>query len=154
MATISTLAKGGAGVESVGSVVPQIVKHELTIAKFLAAGGVTTDLVLMVTLPAKTIVRDMVAYIADASISLGAGPRVDIGDSTAVDTWVSNASTVTNGTVLTIAETDNYKYYASADYIKIKITGGTIVTGGTICLVFTMINCARDALAIYPTSTN
>ena len=53
---------------------------------------------------------------------------MDIGDAGNDDLYVSNATTLTADTELTITST-NRKAYKAAGSIRLKVTGGTIASG-------------------------
>lgn len=147
MATITGLNTGDSEVFGVGKGQVEIVKHEISIADMVTAGLVTTDEVNAIIIPADTLLEDMQVEIVDASLSLGAGARIDVGDSTADTTYVNNATTLTLGTMLTIAT--QTKYYAATDTITVKVTGGTIASVGTIRIVAKVSDYSRNQ----PTTT-
>lgn len=153
MATITTLAQGRATTNiAVGPFQPQVVKHELKLADIVTAGLVTTDKVVYFNVPAGTLVEDMQVQIVDAALSLGSGPRVDVGDSSADTTYVNNASTLTNNLYLTVATAS--KFYSAADTIFVKITGGTIASTGTIRIVAKLSDYTRNTPAKPKVYTN
>lgn len=131
MANVTTLASGGTtGVGPIGTVSPRRWTHEIDIADFVAAGGLTTEYAVVVNIPADTYFTLEQVEVVDA-LSLGAGARIDIGDSADDDEFVSNATTLTAGTNLTLLKVNGSSgnVYTAADTLRLKITGGTIASG-------------------------
>jgi hypothetical protein len=143
MATISTLLIGGSVGVPAGHSKSSVVQldFEDLLTDFIAAGGVTTDSAKLMTIPANTFVEVLHAEVIGANISLGAGPALSIGDTGSATLYVNAASTVTDGTDLTIATAS--KLYTAADYLRVTITGGTIAAGGGIRLVVRLTDTTR-----------
>lgn len=133
MTTYAYGARGGSSPLGVGNQPAlNIEVYEFDTAKALAGtlgsggtGMVTTDLMKIQIIPAGTILMYIQATI-ETALSWGASNRLDIGDSAAATTFVSNYTTTTTGAV-TMAATS--KYYDAADYITVKMTGATLATG-------------------------
>jgi hypothetical protein len=147
MANVLTKAKGGSIAGPLSNQTIQIVKHELDIADFVAAGGATTELFRVVTIPADTYFKLLQVEVVDA-LSLGGSARIDIGDSADDDEFVSNATTLTAGTNLTLAKQNGSSgdVYTAADHISVKVTGAAIATG-KLRFVWEQADCSRNAPA-------
>lgn len=130
MANVTTFAKGGSAGSSVGNREIKLMTHELDIADFVTAGGATTNLFRVVTIPADTYFRLLQVEVV-TTVSLGASARLDLGDSADDDEFVSNATTYTAGTNLTLLKGDGSSgdVYTAADHISLKVTGLTLGTG-------------------------
>ena len=154
MATITTLSRGGDTTVPAGQLQSTVLKLDFVdlIADFTDAGGVTTDSVKIMDIPADTFVEVLAIEVIGASISLGAGARIDVGDTGSATRYVSNASTVTNGTNLTIALIPYL--YTAADTLLVKITGGTIADGGGLRFVLRLTDLTRVAPAVPKVYTN
>lgn len=128
MADVTTKAAGGT--DTTTGKGGEVLTHVLDIADFVAAGGATTEQFRAVNIPAKSVARLLAVEVTEA-LSLGTGARVDIGDSTDDDEFVTNATTLTAGTFLTLLKNDTTQglFNSTADSIEAKITGGTIATG-------------------------
>lgn len=126
MANVTNLKKGSGNV-LVSSAAPEVIKHEIDIADAVREGLATTEYVTVLDLPADTYIQIKQIEIVE-SLSLGAGARIDVGDSTDDDEFVTNATTLTAGTNLTLTA-DVEKTLTSADEIRLKVTGGTIASG-------------------------
>lgn len=139
MANVTTLAIGGTVNTAYGQTGLEIVKHEIDIAEAVSAGLATTDYVVAINIPANTHLYVYQANVVDA-LSLGAGARIDIGDSADDDRFVTNATTLTAGTNLTLAA--GQFFYGTANTIRVKVTGGTIASG-KLRFVFGLVDCSR-----------
>jgi len=147
MTNISTLKKGGSTAVSNGNgFSPVIVHHEIDIAVAVAAGLLTTEYVVVASLPANTAFRMLQIECVD-TIVLGSGARIDVGDSTTATQFVSNASTLTTGTDLTLAsQIGATEVYTSASEIRMKVTGGSLAsTTGKIRFVWQQADTSRIA---------
>lgn len=147
MANVTSKAKGGSVGATQSNAPVQIVKHELDIADFVAAGGLTTELFRVATFPADTFFNLLQVEVV-TDLSLGAGARIDIGDSADDDEFVSNATTLTAGTNLTLLKNNGSsgEVYTAADHLSVKVTGGTIATG-KLRFVWLQGDAARNAPA-------
>ena len=140
MANVTTLKLGGATNVGTGFISGfEYFVHEIDIADAVAAGLATTEYVEVVSLPADTVL-DVVQVEVVTSLSLGAGARIDLGDSIDDDEFVTNATTLTAGTNLTLAATRFV--YSAADSLRLKVTGGTIASG-KIRFVFGLLDTSR-----------
>jgi len=131
MANVTTLASGGTtGVGPLGLIAPRRWTHEIDIADFVTAGGLTTEYAVVINIPVDTYFTLEQVEVVTA-LSLGAGARIDIGDSADDDEFVSNATTLTAGTNLTLIKVNGSSgnVYTAADTLRLKITGGTIASG-------------------------
>lgn len=151
MANVTTFKAGGSTAGALGQRGNNVFTHELDIADFVTAGGLTTELFRMVTIPANTYFQLRQVEVVTA-LSLGAGARIDIGDSADDDEFVSNATTLTAGTDLTLLKSNGSSgdVYTAADHISVKITGGTIATG-KLRFVYEMYSTARNAPTVAAT---
>ena len=147
MTNVTTLAIGGTVNTSFGQKTPQTVSHEIDIATAVSRGLATTEYVVAINIPAHTHLQLYNATVVNA-LSLGAGARIDIGDSADDDRFVTNATTLTAGTNLTLAVGE--RYYATADTLRIKVTGGTIASG-LIRFTIGLVDCTRNPAATAPT---
>ena len=155
MTNITTTAKGGAstGNTSVGQA-PVIVTHEINIAD-IAATVTTGGYATIVNIPDNTYFQFLQAECV-TTVSLDASSsRVDIGDVADDDQFVSNASTLTAGTVLTIATPTGSPglVYDTTEAIRLKLTGdkmagGTANATGIIRFSWLQGNCNRNAKAV------
>lgn len=148
MSNVTTLAAGGTSGIAKGAVAPVIVKHEIDIADAVAAGLATTEYVVVTNIPADTYFRLLQAEVVDAVV-LGSGARIDLGDSADPDEFVSNASTLTAGTNLTLIKGDGSSgdVYTAADTLRLTVTGAGIVSG-KIRFVWMMADTTRNAPAL------
>jgi len=150
MANVTTLACGGSTVVVPGSK-PMDIHWEIDIAEAVTAGLATTEYVTVFSFPADTYYKIKQIEVVEA-LSLGAGARIDVGDAADDDEYVTNATTLTAGTNLTLTS-DNEKYQGSAAEIRLKVTGGTIATG-KLRFVVEVGSMVRNANATEPTYTN
>jgi hypothetical protein len=139
MANVTTLAIGGTTNTSYGQTGLEVIKHEIDIKEAVDAGLATTEYVVALNIPANTHLYVYQANVVNA-LSLGAGARIDIGDSGSATRFVNNATTLTAGTNLTLAA--GQFFYGTANTVRITVTGGTIASG-KIRLVFGLVNCQR-----------
>ena len=148
MANVTTLAKGGTANTGISSKAPQIVTHEVNIASAVTAGLATTEYVVVTNIPADTYFRLLQVEVVTA-LSLGAGARIDLGDSADDDEFVSNATTLTAGTNLTLLKGDGSSgdVYTAADTLRLKVTGGTIASG-VLRFVWLQADTSRNAMAV------
>lgn len=130
MSNVTTLAKGGTSGVAGETIGIRRWTHEIDIADAVAAGLATTEYVVVVNIPADTYFTLEQVEVVTA-LSLGAGARIDIGDSADDDEFVSNATTLTAGTNLTLAKVNGSSgnVYTAADTLRLKVTGGTIASG-------------------------
>jgi hypothetical protein len=155
MANVTTKAAGGTSTVSTGHYGEGLVFKEFDIATdYVAQGGLTTEYAVIANIPADTFFELLQVEVITA-LALGAGARIDLGDSADDDEFVSNASTLTAGTNLTILKTDGSSgaVYTAADTLRLKVTGGTIATG-KLRFVFRMLDTTRLAPAVSKTYTN
>lgn len=150
MANQTTLALGGSSYV-IGQDVPRKWSHEIDIAD--AAGTVTTGgYTVVINIPADTKFTLEQVEVVEA-ISLDASSsRIDIGDSADDDEFVSNATTLTAGTNLTLLKNNGSSgnVYTSADTLRLKLTGdkmagGTADATGKLRFVGTIMSTARNA---------
>jgi hypothetical protein len=148
MANVTSLAKGGTANSPATNRAPNIVTHEVNIASAVAAGLATTEYVVVTNIPADTYFRLLQVEVV-TSLSLGAGARIDLGDSADDDEFVSNATTLTAGTNLTLLKGDGSSgdVYTAADTLRLKVTGGTLASG-ILRFVWLQGDTARNALAV------
>jgi len=145
MANVTSLALGstvGVAGETIGI---QRWEHEISIAALVTAGLLTTEYAVVLNVPADTYLTLEQVEVVDA-LSLGAGARIDIGDSADDDEFVSNATTLTAGTNLTLIKVNGSSgnVYTAADTIRLKVTGGTIASG-KLRFAGTIMSTARNA---------
>lgn len=128
---------------------PRLVKIELDIAD--VAATVTTGGLVKYILPANTYFQFLYAEIVTAlDIDSGSSQRVDIGDASDDDQYVTNHTTTTAGTAMTIAtntHTDGL-VTGAADFLSVKLTGdkmagGTADATGIIRMVVLVGDCGR-----------
>lgn len=145
MANVTTLAKGGTSGVAGDTVGPQRWTHEMDIAQMVAAGLLTTEYGVVMNIPADTYFTLEQVEVVTA-LSLGAGARIDIGDSADDDEFVSNATTLTAGTNLTLLKVNGSSgnVYTAADTLRMKVTGGTIASG-RLRFVGIVMSTARNA---------
>jgi len=151
MANQTTLAAGGtSGVT--GGFAPTIWRHEIDIAD--AAGTVTTGgYTVVINIPADTyFTLEQVEVVEALDLDSGSSDRVDIGDSADDDEFVSNATTLTAGTNLTLLKVNGSSgnVYTASDTIRLKLTGdklagGTANATGKLRFVGTIMSTARKA---------
>lgn len=143
MADITSLAAGGTSGVAGGD----LLYHEIDIADFVTAGGTTTQTARVVYIPADSFFELHQVEVVTA-LSLGAGARIDVGDSADDDEFVTNASTLTAGTNLTLLKNAGTPgtVYTAADELNVKITGGTIASG-VLRFVYTLRSTERNAIA-------
>lgn len=128
MSNVSTLKKGGSTGTGGNNYAPVIVHHEIDIAAAVAAGLATTEYVVVATIPANTYFRMLQIECVD-SIVLGSGARVDVGDATTATQFVSNATTLTAGTDLTLANSIGAtEVYPAASELRLKLTGASLAS--------------------------
>ncbi len=123
-----------------------VLQASFDIATFVADGGLTTQSIQLVNVPANSEVVMHQVWNAIA-LSLGSGPAISIGDSASNTQWVSANSTVTANTYATIANTT--KAYTAADFITATITGGTLATGRVV-VFYELLDLTEDAIAAVP----
>ncbi len=145
MSNVTSLAIGGSTGVTKSENHLRIWTHEIDIADFVSAGGLTTEYAVVLNIPADTYFTLEQVEVVDA-LSLGAGARIDIGDSADDDEFVSNATTLTAGTNLTLLKVNGSSgnVYTAADTLRLKVTGGTIATG-KLRFVGTIGSAARNA---------
>jgi len=151
MANVTTLSAGSNNSLAIGTSVPKTYKFEVDIADAVTAGLLTTEYVTVFTFPADTYLEILNIEVTTAC-SLGAGARIDVGDTTDDDEFVTNATTLTAGTNLTLTA-DSVKTLVAADEIRLKVTGGTIASG-VISFVVRATDISPRLNAKAPTYTN
>lgn len=153
--TSSPPALGGTGIAGTGAgnIGPKRWVSEINIATY-AATVTTGGYIVVMNIPADTYftleqVEVVTALSLDASSS-----RVDIGDSADDDEFVSNATTLTAGTNLTLLKVNGSSgnVYTAADTIRLKLTGdklagGTANATGVLRFVGTIMDTSRKAAA-------
>lgn len=152
MANVSTLKRGGTLPVGVNTNQVDIIRHEIDIAKAVTAGLTTGAYVVVQTMPAHTRLKIWGLRNATA-LSLGSGPRLDLGDGDDDDLYVSNATAVTVDTdhALTgdtaISSTARVeKTFGTAGELRLKITGGTLASG-VVEVIYSVIDMNRRAPA-------
>jgi len=147
MANVTTKAAGGTS--SAGINGGKFKYHEIDIAELVTSGLATTEYAVVVNIPADSFFRLHQVEVVTA-LSLGAGARIDIGDSADDDEFVTNASTLTAGTNLTLLKNDGSSgsVYGAADTLRLKVTGGTIATG-KLRFVYELDSTARNAATTF-----
>lgn len=155
MANVTTLAAGGTvGASAGNNVSPNRWTHEIDIADAVDAGVTTGGYVNIIDLPADTyFTLEQVEIVTTLDLDSGASDRVDVGD-TDDDEFVSNATTLTAGTNLTLLKVNGTpgNVYTSADSVRLKLTGdklagGTADATGVIRFVGTIMSTARNTPA-------
>ena len=149
---VDTTIGGSTGLVAQGyQASPRIVKIELDIAD--VAATVTTGGLVKYVLPANTYFQFLYAEIIDTlDLDSSTSDRIDIGDASDDDQYVSNATTLTAGTVLTIVtptHTDGL-VVGAADFLSVKLTGdklagGTANATGKLRMVVLVGDCQRLA---------
>lgn len=150
---IGQVATGPIGLSSDRLPAFQEIHYEIDMANValdVTAGTfVSADQYVVMSLPKHTCLQSLQA-ICHTALVLGSGARIDIGDKTANSAtyYVSNATTLTAGTVLTQAITANpmYFYGAADDQLLLKITGTGIATG-ILRLVIVVADFTRNQAA-------
>lgn len=143
----NTMFIGGTGLPAKGiGNERSILEADFNIATFVAGGGLTTQSVKLVNVPANTLVV-MHAVWNQTALSLGSGPAISIGDSASTTQWVNANSTLTTNTYATIA--NSTKTYAAADTINVTVTGGTVASG-TVSVFYELIDLSADTIAVVP----
>lgn len=147
-------ALGGTGEAATKNRSIQLWTHEIDISDW-AATVTTGGYIVVLNIPADTYftleqVEVVTALSLDASSS-----RVDIGDSADDDEFVSNATTLTAGTNLTLIKTNGTpgNVFTAADTLRLKLTGdklagGTANATGVLRFVGTIASTARNAMAV------
>lgn len=147
MANVTTLAKGGTVGFSGNGYSPVVVHHEIDIADAVAAGLATTQYIVVANLPADTFFELEQVEVVD-TVVLGGSARIDIGDSADDDEFVSNATTYTAGTNLTLLKNNGSSgnVYTAADSLRLKLTGDAIASAtGKIRFVWLQADTSRLA---------
>lgn len=153
MANVTTKAAGGTGTVSAGHYGEGLFFKEFDIATdFVAQGGLTTEYAVLLNIPKDTYFQIFQVEII-TSLSLGAGARIDLGDSASATSYVNNATTLTAGTDLTLASGISGVVYTAADTLRLKITGGTIATG-KLRVAGRLLDVSRIAPAVPKVYTN
>lgn len=151
MTNQTTLAKGGTSGASGEITGVKRWTHEIDIAD--AATVVTTGgYTVVVNVPVDTyITLEQVEVVTAVSLDASSS-RIDIGDSVDDDEFVSNASTLTAGTNLTLLKVNGSygNVYTTADSIRLKLTGdklagGTANATGKLRFVGTIMSALRTA---------
>ena len=150
MANVTNLSAGSNSSLAVGSSELKIYRHTIDFADAVAEGLATTEYVTVFTFPADTYYEILAVEVIDA-LSLGAGARIDLGDAGDDDEYVTNATTLTAGTRLTLTA-DTKKLQNAASEIRLKVTGATIASG-VISVIVQAGNLAPLANAKFPTPT-
>lgn len=155
MANITTTAKGGTANSVAASNPLQLVTHEINIAD-VAATVTTGGYATIVNVPADTYYEFLQAEVVTTlDLDSSTSDRVDIGDETDDDQFVSNATTLTAGTNLTIATTVGSLglVYTAGEAVRLKLTGdklagGTANATGIIRFVWLQGDTSRKAPAV------
>jgi len=147
MANVTTLSAGSNSALSKGLRTVNVYEHTIDIADAVAEGLLTTEYVTVFSFPADTWYKILAIEVVDA-LSLGGSARIDVGDADDFDEYVTNATTLTAGTRLTLTA-DNEKYQNSAAEIRLKVTGDAIASG-TISFVVLAADTSSNANASYP----
>ena len=153
--TSSPPALGGTGIAGTGTgnMGPKRWTSEINIATY-AATVTTGGYIVVMNIPADTyFTLEQVEVVTALSLDASAS-RVDIGDSADDDEFVSNASTLTAGTNLTLIKVNGSSgnVYTAADTIRLKLTGdklagGTANATGVLRFVGTLMDTSRKAAA-------
>lgn len=153
MTSQTSLALGGSsGVGSSQNRGPTAWFHEIDIAD--AATVVTTGgYTAVLNIPADTLVTVERFEIVEAvSLDSSTSGRIDLGDSSDDDQFISNLTTFTAGTDGTIVDSRGSPVgaYTAADSIRLKLTGdklagGTANATGKVRAVGTIMSTARNA---------
>jgi hypothetical protein len=153
MTNISTLAAGGTSGSAIGSVGPRKVTHEINLAD-LASTVTTGGYAVVASIPAGTYFRLLAAQIVTTLAVDAATQRIDLGDTDDDDEFVSNHSTATAGTYMTLLKGDGSlgDVYTSAKEIRMKLTGdklagGTANATGIVRFVWLQMDASRNAAA-------
>jgi hypothetical protein len=147
-----TTIGGSTGLVAAGITQPvRLVKIELDVAD--VAATVTTGGLVKYILPANTYFQFLYAEaVTTLDLDSSTSDRVDIGDASDDDQYVSNATTLTAGTAFTIAtstHTDGL-VTGAADFLSVKLTGNKLAGGtadatGIIRMVVLLGDCTRTA---------
>jgi len=143
MASVTTLKQGGSTGVARSSRNVDVITLEGNIASFVAAGGLTTEYLELMTIPANTYVEVLQVENATA-LSMGAGPAVSLGDAGSATRYVNAASTLTAGTDHTIATAA--LLYTAAGSLRLTLTGGTLASG-IVRVVLRLTDTSRNARA-------
>lgn len=122
------------------------LQANLDIAAFVAGGGVTTQSVKLVNVPANTQVN-LIAVWNQTALVMGSTPSVSVGDSASTTQWVNANATQTINTYATLAATS--KTYPAADNLNVTLTGGTL-TSGLVTVFYELIDLTADNIAVVP----
>lgn len=155
MTNITTTAKGGTSGEAVGGQILRLMTHEINladVASTVTTGGYAT----IVNIPDNTYFQFIQAEVVTTlALDSGSSQRVDIGDVADDDQFVSNATTLTAGTILTLATSTGSEtaVYGTSETIRLKLTGdklagGTANATGIIRFVWIQGDANRNALAV------
>lgn len=155
----NTTIGGSSGLVSQGVGQPvRLVHIELDISD--VAATVTTGGLVKYILPANTYFQFLYAEVVTAlAIDSGSSQRVDIGDESDDDQYVSNHTTTTAGTAMTVVtptHTDGL-VTGAADFLAVKLTGDKLAGGtangtGIIRMVVLVGDAQRIAQMGIPTT--
>lgn len=153
MATFTNTRAGGTVAGYHGNVGNDIFKHEIDIADALTNNSTATtgDQFAVVTVPADSFFELLQVENATAlDLDSGSSQRIDVGDGTDDDEFLTNITTETAGTNHTITKQTftGGQVISAADTMYLKLTGDKITAGtatGTIRFVFKMHDTARNA---------
>ncbi len=148
MANQTNLALGGSTV-AVANQGPTKWTHEINMADVTS---LTTEYTVVLNIPADTyFTLEQVEVVTTLDLDSGASDRVDIGDSADDDEFVSNATTLTAGTNLTLLKNNGSSgnVYTAADTLRLKLTGNKVGSTATGILRFvgTIMSTARNEIA-------
>lgn len=152
--TSSPPALGGTTGVATKNYAPQKWEVEINIATY-AATVTTGGYIVAVNIPEDTYFTLEQAEVITACSLDASSSRVDIGDSQDDDEFVSNATTLTAGTNLTLIKVNGSygNVYTTADTLRVKLTGdklagGTANATGKIRLWGWMASGARNNPAV------
>lgn len=151
MSNVTSLKRGGTATGG-GSQSPiSIIRHTVDIADAVTAGLLTTEYIEIQTIPAGTSLT--IYGMKNATVlSLGSGPRLDLGDGDDDDLYVTNSTTETvdayhtlTGESAMAATTKYRKTYTTAGSLRLKVTGGTIASG-KVTVIYSMVDIENENL--------
>jgi len=149
MANVTSLVAGSGTGISAGVRNIRTVRHSIDIADAVTEGLLTTEYVTVFSFPADTYYKVLAVEVVEAC-SLGAGARLDVGDADDDDEYVTNATTLTAGTKLTLTA-DTEKLQDAASEIRLKVTGGTIASG-VVSFILLVGDISPNVNAAFPTA--
>lgn len=147
MATLSNLVIGGSSLITITNLPLTILKFELDMADVAALGTFSTgDGIKLLDAPADTYFELVQAEVVTALAGI---TRVDVGDSQDDDEFITNQTTVSAGTNMTLTKETftNGKVLSAADDFIVKLTG-TPSTG-----IIRFVALVGDATRVLPAAT-